>query len=47
MQAAFVATDGHTIGRIFEDRTTRLALVVQTVDGEVDAACTAPLRQAA
>jgi hypothetical protein len=34
VQAAFVATDGHTIGRIFEERTTFLAFVVQSVGGD-------------
>lgn len=31
VQAAFVATDGHAIGRIFEERTTFFALVMQAV----------------
>lgn len=31
VQAAFVATDGHTMGRIFEERTTFFALVMQAV----------------
>jgi hypothetical protein len=34
VQPAFVATDGHTIGRIFEYRTTFLAFVVQSVGGD-------------
>jgi hypothetical protein len=34
VQAAFVATDGHTIGRIFEYRTTFFALVMQSVGGD-------------
>jgi hypothetical protein len=34
VQAAFVATDGHAIGRIFEERTTFLAFVVQSVGGD-------------
>ena len=34
MQAAFVATDGHTMGRIFEERTTFFALVMQAVWGD-------------
>ena len=34
VQPAFVATDGHTMGRIFEYRTTFLAFVVQSVGGD-------------
>jgi hypothetical protein len=34
VQPAFVATDGHAIGRIFEERTTFLAFVVQSVGGD-------------
>jgi hypothetical protein len=34
VQAAFVATDGHTIGRIFEYRTTFFALVMQAVSSD-------------
>jgi len=34
VQAAFVATDGHTIGRIFEERTTFFALVMQAVSSD-------------
>jgi hypothetical protein len=34
VQAAFVATDGHAIGRIFEYRTTFLAFVMQSVGGD-------------
>ena len=33
VQPAFVATDGHTMGRIFEERTTFFALVMQAVCG--------------
>jgi hypothetical protein len=31
VQAALVATDGHAIGRIFEERTTLFDLVMQAV----------------
>jgi hypothetical protein len=34
VQAAFVATDGHTIRRIFEYRTTFFALVMQAVSSD-------------
>ncbi len=34
VQPAFVATDGHTIGRIFEERTTFFALVMQAVSSD-------------
>ena len=34
VQPAFVATDGHTIGRIFEYRTTFFALVMQAVSSD-------------
>jgi hypothetical protein len=34
VQPAFVATDGHAIGRIFEYRTTFLAFVMQSVGGD-------------
>ena len=34
MQAAFVATDGHAIGRVFEKRAAFLALVMQAVGGD-------------
>jgi hypothetical protein len=34
VKAAFVATDGHTMGRIFEERTTFFALVMQAVWGD-------------
>ena len=34
VQPAFVATDGHTIGRIFEERTAFFSLVMQAVCGD-------------
>jgi hypothetical protein len=34
VQAAFVATDGHAIGRVFEKRAAFLALVMQAVGGD-------------